>query len=214
MSRASQKRAGRGAFPALCAFVAAVWLAAAPPLSAQSQVPDFGLPESPVLVVDPNRLFAETAFGRRFSVELEQRRDALAAENRRIESELEAEEKALTEKRADTTAQEFRALADAFDAKVQRTRAEQENKASQLASEGENAQRRFLGAAAPVLEALMLESGAAVLLDKRSAILSADAVDVTEEAVRRIDAAIGDGSGTTPPQQPQQEPQPQQPSQD
>jgi Skp family chaperone for outer membrane proteins len=179
-------------------IAAAVLVAlAAAPVSGQG----LGLPDSAVLVVDPNRLFSETAFGQRVAAEVETEGTALAGENRRIEAELTSEEKALTEQRSRMTPEAFRAAADAFDGKVQRIRAEQETKARKLAEESDNAQRRFLGVARPVLETLMVESGAAVLLDTRAVLLSAGTVDVTDEAVRRIDQAIGDGSdlGVRPP---------------
>ncbi|WP_372612550.1 OmpH family outer membrane protein [Aquicoccus sp.] len=170
--------------------ILAVMLCMSPAARAQ----DLGLPDSPVLVVDLNRLFNETLFGERVASELEAESAELAAENRRIESELTDEEKDLTERRADMSPSDFRDAADEFDAKVQRIRSEQESKARALAEENENAQRRFLGAARPVLERLMRESGASVLLDTRVVLLSSDVVDVTDAAVERIDDAIGDGS--------------------
>jgi len=166
------------------------------PLAVLAQ--DLGLPRSTVMVVDPNRLFAETAFGQRVARELEAESAVLAAENRRIEGELTVEEKALTEKRKSMTPEEFRQAADAFDTKVQRIRGEQEAKARDLASNNDNAQRRFLSVAQPVLQTLMTESGAEVLLDRRSVLLLADSVDITDEAVQRIDSAIGDGSAIAP----------------
>lgn len=163
-------------------------------LSPSARAQDLGLPDSPILVVDLNRLFNETLFGERVASELEAESADLAAENRRIEAELTAEEKDLTERRAGMAPGDFRDAADAFDMKVQRIRAEQEAKARALADENENAQRRFLGAARPVLERLMRESGASVLLDTRAVLLSSDVVDVTDQAVTRVDDAIGDGS--------------------
>ena len=56
----------------------------------------------------------------------------LATENRRIEADLEAEEQELTELRNTLPAGEFRLLADAFDAKVQETRAAQAAKGRAL----------------------------------------------------------------------------------
>lgn len=163
------------------------------------QAQSLGVGQNPVLVVDPNRLFAETEFGRRVARELEEESAALAAENRRIESELTAEEKALTEARAELSSADFRLKADAFDEKVQRIRKEQEDKAIALAGESDAAQRRFLSVARPVLEELMRESGAAVLLDTRAVLLSSGAADVTEEAVGRIDEVIGDGANVATP---------------
>ena len=40
----------------------------------------------------------------------------------------------------------------------------------------------------------MREAGAVVILEKRSLFLSADVIDITDAAIARIDAEIGDGS--------------------
>ncbi|MGD9866344.1 MAG: OmpH family outer membrane protein, partial [Pseudodonghicola sp.] len=56
-----------------------------------------------------------------------------------------------------------------------------------------------LRAARPVLETLMRETGAGVILERNSVFLSANATDITDEAIARIDAAIGDGAQTAEP---------------
>lgn len=195
-----------GAVSCLVALVCAVSLL---PQNARAQ--QLGLPDSGVLVIDTNQLFAETAFGKRVEREIEEESAALAAENRRIEAELAAEERSLTDERSDMTPEAFRERANAFDAKVKRIRNEQEDKAIALTEESDNAQRRFLTVARPVLETLMRESGAFVMLDRRAVLLAADAVDVTDEAVRRIDLAIGDGSSISVPPTPAPE-QPESPA--
>ncbi|MFV0515009.1 MAG: OmpH family outer membrane protein [Jhaorihella sp.] len=153
-----------------------------------------GLPQTSILTISPDRLFAESAFGRRIASEIEAESAVLAAENRRIEAELSAEERELTDRRPKMEPDAFRVLADAFDEKVQRIRVEQDAKARTLARRGEAAQGEFLQAARPVLESLMRDSGAGVILERSSVFLSANATDVTDAAIARIDAAIGDGS--------------------
>lgn len=178
----------------LAAGLAAALTTGGGPAVAQEIGPDLGLPDSAVLVVDPNRLFAETEFGKRMAGQLEAEGDALARENREIEAQLVDEEQSLTERRSAMSPQDFRAAADAFNAKVQRIRKEQDQKARRLADMGDVAQRRFLAVARPVLEEVMRDSGAAVLLDTRAVLLGADRVDITAEAVRRIDQSIGAGN--------------------
>lgn len=146
--------------------------------------------QSPVLVIDFERAFAESAFGRRLNEEVEREGNAIVAENRRIEAELSAEEQRLTDQRADMPPDQFRALADAFDQKVQRLRAEQDAKAEALGSRGEESRIEFLQAARPVLERLMRETGAAVILERRSVLVAVDAVDITDRAIERIDAQV------------------------
>jgi Skp family chaperone for outer membrane proteins len=180
-----------------------VFLCAAP-LAAQ----DEQSLRSPILSLDQERLFARSAFGQRIAAELQADSSVLESENRRIEAALEAEEKDLTVRRPAMSPEAFRALADAFDTKVQRIRTEQVAKARDLAQRNEEAQRQFLETARPVLEQLMLDTGAVAIIDPRSVVMSLSVIDVTEEARRRIDAIIGDGSEQTSPAQPPATPAP------
>ncbi|HHC29229.1 MAG TPA: OmpH family outer membrane protein, partial [Rhodobacterales bacterium] len=83
----------------------------------------FGRVVSPMLTIDRERLFSDTLYGQRITRELEAARADMAAETSRIEADLEAEERSLTEQRATLDPKAFRALADAFDEKVQSLRA-------------------------------------------------------------------------------------------
>ena len=47
-----------------------------------------GLPQSGILTIQPDRLFSESAFGKRVEREIEAEGAVLTAENRRIEAEL------------------------------------------------------------------------------------------------------------------------------
>lgn len=156
---------------------------------------------SPILVIDQERLLEESAFGVALRARLEDAARALAAENRQIEADLGAEERELTERRPTLPVEEFRALADEFDAKVQRLREEQDAKSDALTQMSDEGRRQFFSLLAPVLSGVLRERGAVLLIDRRNAILSADSIDITDEAIARIDAAIGTGgqSGTTAP---------------
>ncbi|QBF31688.1 OmpH family outer membrane protein [Thalassococcus sp. S3] len=157
------------------------------------QAQQLGTIQSPILTVESERLFAESQFGQRVARQIEAESAVLAAENRRIESELTAEEKDLTERRPGMDAGAFRALADAFDEKVQTIRRTQDAKARVLSQRRDADRLEFLQAAAPVLEVLMREAGASVILERSSVFFSANASDITDEAIARIDQTIGDG---------------------
>lgn len=152
------------------------------------------LPQSPVLTVDQEALFENSAFGKRLQADFDRDSAALAAENRQIEAELEAEELRLTEERPDMDPAAFREKAAAFDAKVVEIRRTQDQKARELTRAPEEARQRFFRAALPVLTAVVRERGGLVILDSRAVILAADAIDITDEAIRRLDAELGDGS--------------------
>ena len=164
---------------------------------AAAQVParaqQLGVVQSDVLVIDIERLLAETAYGQRLQSGIEAGRDALIARNERVATELEAEEQALTKLRETTPADEFREMADAFDTKVTQLRRESERLSRDLERQRELAPVQFMRVAQPVLGEILREADAVALLDVRSVILRADVADVTDIAISRIDARIGTG---------------------
>jgi len=166
-----------------------VWLLAAfaAPVSAQVN-------GSQILTLDQERFFNQSAFGKRVLQEIEVRSSALTAENRKIEAELTAEELDLTEQRKTLLPAEFRALADAFDKRVELIRTGQAQKADELNSWAESEQNRFVKTAYPSLLDLAKELGALVIIDQRTTIITSGKIDVTDQAIFRADQVIGDGT--------------------
>lgn len=148
---------------------------------------------SPILTIDSERLFIQSAFGKRVVAEIEDKSAALAAENRQIEADLESEERELTEMRSTMASEEFRKLADVFDQKVQATRLAQAVKGRSLTDLLDKERAVFEIAAAPVLELLMRESDAAVILDLRFVFASASTIEITDNAIALLDETLGDG---------------------
>jgi Skp family chaperone for outer membrane proteins len=158
-----------------------VLLALTGPTAAQNAIT-----RSPVLVIDTDALFARSQLGQRFQAEIDRRVRALEAENATIEAALQEEERALADQRTTMSAEEFRPLADAFDEKAQRIRQEQDAKELAIRRLPESLRREFLTAANPVLAQIMLERGAAVIIDQRSVFRFAEAVDVTEAVIAAL----------------------------
>ena len=144
--------------------------------------------QSPVLTVDSERLFSESQFGQRVALALEEAGREVQIENDRIAADLEAEELELTKQREILTPEEFRELATAFDAKAERIRGEREEALRSLNRRLDEERREFLSAAIPILQEIMLEAGAAVVLEQRSVFISARAIDITAMAIERIDS--------------------------
>lgn len=166
---------------------------------------------APVLTIEQERLFTDTQYGRAVQARIETSALALQAENRRIDDALEAEEKALTERRVSLPPEEFRPLAEVFDAKVEGIRAAQEAKGRALSAERDRERQKVLEAALPILTGLMQEMGAVAILRKETVFLSFERNDVTDAAIQRIDQLLGDGStpvAPTPPQVPENPPAP------
>jgi len=146
-----------------------------------------------ILVLNQDVLLTQSLYGQRIQQELEAASQALASENRQIEAELTEEELRLTDLRASMEPSEFRTLATEFDNRVEAIRAAQIAKERSLQTQVDAAQARFFDLAFPVLLDLVEGRGGSVLLDSRSILLAADGVDITADAIRRIDAAIGVG---------------------
>lgn len=170
------------------------------------------LAPSPILTLDPDRMFAGSLFGKRVTSEIEAATRELAAENSRIEAELTAEERKLTEQRPDMAPADFQDLADAFDKKVERIRDEQDAKSRDLGRKRDEERKRFLAAAAPVLGGLAAELGAFAIIDRQAIVLSLDRIDATDAAIARLDEVLGDG--TQAPEPPAHSPEPSAPAPD
>lgn len=178
--------------------ICAAALGAVAPMARAQGLPDTGFATagqtSPILTLERERLFSGSRFGQRVNAQIEEASRALAAENRQIEADLTAEERSLTDRRASLPPEEFRTLANAFDAKVEGIRRTQDAKARALARTREEEQQKFLQAAVPILGQMTADLGAFAILDRGAVILSFDVIDITDEAIARIDAELGDGS--------------------
>ena len=157
------------------------------------------IPQSPILMLDRNRLLAETLFGKAVEAQFEADSQALIAENLRLEQALEAEERDLTDRRATLPADEFQALAAEFDRKTEAIRSAQDAKSRAITAKREEERQKFLQAAIPVLGDLMREAGAVAIFDSGLVILSLRGADITDEAIARIDAVLGDGRAVEAP---------------
>jgi Skp family chaperone for outer membrane proteins len=187
----------RGLISGLHCAALALSIGLALPVAAQ----DRSKTPSPILTVDQEGLFQRSAFGARAEADLSAEAAALAAENRKIEADLAEEERRLTEQRATMDPVAFRALAAQFDEKVVEIRRTQDQKGRELARRPEEARQEFFRAALDILADLVRERGAVAILDNRAILISADAIDVTDEAIRRIDEVLGDGTTPITPDQ-------------
>ena len=162
-----------------------------PPMaSAQAAAPAV----SQFVTLNQDRLFLGSAYGQRVLAQLEEERRLLVEESRRQEQALEAEELALTEARKTLSAVEFRAKADAFDAKVVTLRAEAEAAEARFAQMQEAERLQFFEQVGPVLWQLVYDLGAVAILDHSVVLLTTRNIDITNLAIARVDDVLGDGS--------------------
>ena len=151
-------------------------------------------PQAPaqVLLIDQDRLFSGSVFGQAVGGVIDRVGRDLSAQNREIEDVLTQEEQRLTELRSSLSIDDFRLRAAEFDARVVEIRSEQDAKNRALGAYAEAARQRFLEIMGPILIDLVQRSGAEVLMDRRAVIFARDDIDITDEAIAAIDAALAD----------------------
>ncbi|WP_406736507.1 OmpH family outer membrane protein [Thioclava sp. GXIMD4215] len=147
----------------------------------------------PILTLDWEELYQKSAWARRVKQQLAQESTRLAAENKRIADDLIEEEKTLTRRRATMTPEAFRSAADAFDEKATGIRAAQKAKAEALARQVEAEQQAFLKAALPLLDDLLQQKGAQIVIDRRVIIRGLAQIDVTDDMLEIVDSKLGTG---------------------
>lgn len=158
-----------------------------------------GVAQLPFVTLDDDRLFAGSAWGKALLRRLEAEQTTLAAENRAIEARLADQERDLTARRPDLAPAEFRALADAFNAEVETWRGTQRAKEQALYQRHDAARLRFRDVANQVLAQLMSERGALAIISEDAIVLGFREIDITGDAVARLDALVGDGAGLPEP---------------
>lgn len=162
----------------------------------------------PVLTLNQERLFRDSAYGRAVLAKAEEETSTLATENRRIEAGLEAEERDLTTRRASMKPAEFAPIAAAFDTKVEDIRAAQAAKSRDITNRLEQQRKTFFAQVVPILGELMSEKGAVAILSDQAIILSLSSLDITEDAIKRLDERLAPPADAAPASAPETTPTP------
>lgn len=179
----------KGRIRSALAWAVLLFPAIATPALAQETPPAV----SAILTVDQDRLYSRSLWGQRVEGEFAKVSADLAAENRKIESELITEEKDLTQKRSTMPAAEFRKLADEFDLRVTAIRKAQDEKARMVVEQRDIARKAFFEGALTVMGEVMAARGAVAILDSRAVFLSLDTIDATDDVLKAVDAKLGAG---------------------
>ena len=144
----------------------------------------------PILIVDMERIKSDTAAGRDMlakRIDIRQRIQAGIAE--RTEA-LRLEEQNLASERDTLSPEKFRERVEAFEEQVFANRAFSERESRRLQLVLSRASALLRERATTVLAGIMRERGAEVLLDASQIVLSVDRLDITDEAILRLDEAM------------------------
>jgi hypothetical protein len=154
-----------------------------------------GLVRSPMIMVDMDRLYVESLYGKRAMDRVNAARMALQQENTTIIAALDAEERSLADRRPTMSAEDFREAAEEFDARVMAIRTEQDAKGVGLEQLVLRERFGFNRAARPIMDELMRRAGAVVILEKQFIMESSNLewlVSVEDDALNRLPRPIFD----------------------
>jgi len=178
----------RSLFP----FLLSALLAFAAPVHGQ----EAAAPSS-VLTVDLEKIARESDYGQRVNGLYQAEILTLQSQAKQVEAELIAEEQDLVAQRDIVSPEEFKELSQAFDRKVVAIREDQNSKQSELQAKQRDDQRNLLRLIAPILYEIVSARGASVLIDRRNIVLDLSSVDITDEAIAKMNETLGDGSTPT-----------------
>ena len=162
-------------------WLSLLWALLAAPLASQ---------EASILVVDLDRAYEPSLFGKSMRAQFREDNQDVAAENTLLLNALKDEELQLTEDRATLSAEEFAAAAAAFDTKVQEIRSARLEKIRQVDEQFKNLKPLFFSRIEPFFDLVMREFNATVILEKRSVLRSIEGIDITDLLVERVDDAF------------------------
>jgi outer membrane protein len=155
-------------------------------------------PSAVILFVDRTAVLRRSAVGKSVAAQVEElaRRmeSEFGPENQKLQADMQALQKdapAMTPETRQETIRQLEARREAFQKKVQERQA--------AIQAGQNAVRTQIEKAlGPILEKIMAERGANVLLDRGAVVLGSGDLDVTDLVITRLDAALPSAKVTLP----------------
>lgn len=144
---------------------------------------------TPILVVSREKLLNESRAAKSIQAQADALRDELRESLKARQEALRAEELELTELRETLDSANFDARVAAFTEKVRELKRDTNDAGARLQRAVLAARTELQQAARPVLLALMAERRALVMLEKDDVVISVTALDVTQEAIDRLDAS-------------------------
>ena len=142
-----------------------------------------------VLVINSINVFEKSQLGNDILVSFQEAALALKEEADLNVKKFEDEELELTKKRENLTKKEFNKVADDFDKRVQKTRNLYDLKDSQLRGNLESWKKKFIELAGRVIQPIMANHNAYIVLDSSQIDLYFDnRIDITELVILELDS--------------------------
>jgi len=148
----------------------------------------------PVASINRDALFSNSAYGKALLAEISAQQKLLVVENDRLHTDLEREERELTELRKQIPALEFTPLAKSFDAKANQIRREQGEKLDALNKQLDGARFTFFRQAETVIRNIMIERGIVYVLNEQAILMSTGEGNITADVIQRLDVLFASGN--------------------
>lgn len=158
---------------------------AAPP-----QPPVGGAPSARILLVDIRRVMAESHVGQDIQRQVDELKNQASSQLHGEEVELQNEERQFQEQSAILAPDLKQKRAEALKAKIDKFQEEARGRGSLIQGGVIKAQQQVEQALGPILEGIMKERGATLLLDRSAVLLAPNAIDVTEVVVQRLNVKM------------------------
>jgi len=144
----------------------------------------------PILVIRQSDLFSESTAARSISSQAAEAERALDAELDKVGETLRTREKELSDKRATTPKADFDTLAAEFERDVRAFYARSQRERGLVDQAEGRARAELKQVAQKVLIEIMRRHDAQIMLDEAQVVLSMSALDITQEAIDRLNQLI------------------------
>ncbi|MGC6511358.1 MAG: OmpH family outer membrane protein [Parvibaculales bacterium] len=143
-----------------------------------------------VLVVDIQKVFANSLSGKSLNSQVKEKTDAIRATRDKAQKDLEADAKKIEDQKTLLTPEALRAKADELRLKEIAKNQELQQELRKLETAQAAAQSEILKKLSPILSDVMKEKGADAIMEARLALISNPDINVTDVVVKRLDDSL------------------------
>jgi outer membrane protein len=177
------------------AVIGLALLSASAPAVAQAQAAT----PTAILVVDVNRVFAESAAGQDANRQLKAQGDALQARFNQLKTQFGTEEEALRKQQGQIAQEALQQRVNDLVTRQNKANEEIGGKRQALERALQAANQQILSSLRPIIETLMAERSAQMVLDRQVTLNIAPSLDVTTVVIQRLNAKLPKVSVAVPP---------------
>lgn len=152
-----------------------------------------------ILVVDVNRVFAESAAGQDANRQLKAQGDALQARFNQLKTQFTNEEEALRKQQGQIAQEALQQRVNDLVGRQTKANEEIGGKRQALERALQGANQQILSNLKPIIDQLMAERSAQMVLDRQVTLNIAPSLDVTTVVIQRLNAKLPRVTVTVPP---------------